>query len=399
MRVALVHDFLLEYGGAERVLEVLHEMFPEAPVYTALYNPKKMGEFGKRFEDWDIRPSFMQKHWITRRFYSPLRWMAPWAWESFNFDEYEVVISSSAPYFAHGIITRPETKHICYMHTVPRYLYGYKTKMNWQKYWLTRQYGRILGLYLRQYDFLAAQRVDQFVVNSKFTQDRVKKFYRRDSIIVYPPVEVGGFSDGRVITKNTKSTKNTLKNLDGEVNHRIAEGTESQREKYFICVGRLVSSKHVDLVIKAANKLRVKLKIVGDGLERKELEGLAGGTVEFLGSVSDEELSRVYAGAKALVFASEEEDFGIVPVEAMGHGVPVVAYKSGGVPETVIQDKTGVLFGNLTVDSIAKAMELVEKRNIDPRDCVRQAKKFSKQVFVDCMRKLITESQKNYMNH
>jgi len=361
MRVALVHDFLLEYGGAERVLEVLHEMYPTAPVYTALYNPKKMGVFGERFAGWDIRTSFMQKHWVTRRFYSPLRWMAPWVWESFNFDEYDVVISSSAPYFAHGIITRPETKHICYMHTVPRYLYGYKTKMNWQKYWLTRQYGRLLGLYLRQYDFLAAQRVDQFVANSEFTKRRIEKFYRREAKIIYPPVGIGS---------------------------RFKFQGSRDRE-YFLYVGRLVSSKHVDLVIKAANNLRVPLKVVGDGLERASLEQMAGGTVEFLGNVSDEELGEIYSGARAVVFASEEEDFGIVPVEAMGHGVPVVAYKSGGVTETVVQDKTGVLFGNLTVESVSKAMELVEKRNIKASDCVKQAKKFSKEKFVRQMRELV----------
>ncbi len=361
MKVALVHDFLLEYGGAERVLEVLHEMYPTAPLYTAMVDLGKMGIFGERFVDWDIRTSFMQKYWLTRRFYSPLRLWAPLVWESFDFDRYDVVVSSSSWYITHGIVTRPETKHVCYLHTVPRYLYGYKTKMNWQKYWPTRWYGNVVGVQLRQYDFLAAQRVDEFVANSKFTQQRIEKFYRRKSEVIYPPVEVEG----------------------------KYERERRRDEGYFLFVGRLVASKHVDLVVRAANNLRVSLKVVGVGPERKELEEIAGGTVEFLGHVSDVELDKLYAEAKALVFASEEEDFGIVPVEAMARGVPVVAYKSGGVSETVQQDKTGVLFSNLTVTSVTKAMQLVMSREIKAEDCVRRARKFRKARFVEQMRELM----------
>lgn len=361
MKVALVHDFLLEYGGAERVLEVLHEMYPKAPLYTAMVDLPRMGILGERFRDWEIRTSFMQKHWMTRRFYSPLRFMAPLVWESFNFDQYDVVISSSSWYITHGIVTRPETRHVCYLHTVPRYLYGYKTKMNWQKHWPTRWYGKIVGVGLRKYDYLAAQRVDEFVANSKFTAWRIEKYYRRKSRVIYPPVEVEG----------------------------KYEGAKKKSGEYFLYVGRLVSSKHINLAIRAANNLRVPFKVVGEGPERRELESIAGGTVEFLGHVSDVELDQLYANARAFVFASEEEDFGIVPVEAMARGVPVVAFKSGGVPETVIQGKTGVLFSKLTLTSVAKAMQLVMGMKIKPEDCVRRARKFRKERFVEQMREVV----------
>jgi glycosyltransferase involved in cell wall biosynthesis len=365
MRVAIVHDFLLEYGGAERVLEVLHEMYPDAPVYTAMADWKRMGKFAERFKGWDIRTSFMQKHYFTRRFYSPLRWLAPTVWESFNFDEYDVVITSSSWYITHGIITRPETTHICYLHTVPRYLYGYKTKMNWTKHLLTRMYGRVIGTHLRQYDFLAAQRVDQFVANSDFTKRRINKFYRREAKVIYPPVD---------IPINKKPTEN--------------------KREYLLCVGRLVSSKHFDLAIKAANNLRLPLWIVGNGPEREALESISGGTIKFLGNVSDLELEQIYAGAKAMIFPSEEEDFGIVPVEAMAHGVPVVGYNSGGIPETVIQGKTGVLFGKLSAGSIAKAVKLLDRLHLDPNDCRKQAKKYSKEKFIKEISELVSASVK-----
>jgi glycosyltransferase involved in cell wall biosynthesis len=361
MKVALVHDFLLEYGGAERVLEVLHEMYPEAPLYTAMVNWDRMGQFADRFKGWDIKTSFMQNHWVTRRFYSPLRFLAPLVWESFNFDQYDVVISSSSWYITHGIITRPETLHLCYLHTVPRYLYGYKTKMNWTKHWPMRWYGKLIGTNLRQYDYLAAQRPDTFIANSGYTQRRISKFYRRESVVIYPPV----------------STEN-----------RILK-TENPPKEYLLCVGRLVSSKHLDLAIKAANNLRMKLWIVGDGPEKESLQTLAGGTVKFCGHVSDQELAEIFAGAKAFIFPSEEEDFGIAPVEAMARGIPVVAYNSGGVRETVIQGKTGFLFGKLTVGSLTKAIKMVDRLTINPEDCIDQANKFSRNNFEAQIRKLI----------
>src|SRR3990167_8443495 len=194
MKVALVHDYLKEYGGAERVVEALHEIFPEAPLYTAYVNLEVMGESGKRFKDWDIRSSWLQKIPLANKLVSPFRIFAPMMFESFDLSEYDVVISSCAIYFSKAVITKPEALHLSYIHTPPRYLYGYTTSFNYKKNPITRVLGELANHFLRIYDFEVSQRPDILVANSKNIQARIKKFYRRESVVIYPPVDIKLFA-------------------------------------------------------------------------------------------------------------------------------------------------------------------------------------------------------------
>lgn len=368
MKIALVHDFLKEYGGAERVLEALHEIYPRAPIYTAFVDPAGLGPHWERIKKWDVRESWVGRFSLLKKLHSPLRFLAPIIWESFNLDKYEIVISSSGWYICRGVITRPETLHICYLHHPPRHLYGYKTSFDWQRYLLIRIYGNLVNHFLRSYDFLAAQRVDFFIANSKETQARIAKFYRRDSKVIYPPVDLP------------------------RVHLRAGKGD------YFLCVSRLARAKNIDLAIEACSKLRLPLKIVGKGREEGKLKAqskrLKAKNIEFLGEVSDKELSRVYAGAQALIFPAEDEEFGITPVEAMAAGVPVIAYKSGGVRETVIEGKTGLFFDKLTVESLIQAIKNLSNLEIRKEDCINQAKKFSKERFKREIKNFVNQSLK-----
>lgn len=339
MKVALVHDYLREYGGAERVLEVLHEIWPQAPVFVAYYNPQAVGD---RFKGWDVHTSWLQRVPFANKLVSPFRIFAPMIFESFDLSEYDLVISSCNVYFAKAAITKPEALHISYIHTPPRYLYGYTTSYNYKKNPITRVLGELINHILRLYDFETSQRPDILVANSKNVQARIKKFYRRDSVVIYPPVDI----------KKPKTKNSRL---------------------YYLTVGRLVRGKGVDVILEACIKLGLSLKVVGTGPELNNLKHSS--NIEFLGQVSDEELTKLYAGAKATIVASEDEDFGIVPVESMACGTPVIAPKAGGFLETVIDGKTGVLYetGHLT-----EAIQKFAKLKFNPADCQKQAQKFGK---------------------
>lgn len=373
MKIALIHGFLKEYGGAERVLEALHEIWPKAPVYTAFVDFERLGPHAQRIKKWDIRKSWVGKSWLIKKLHSPLRFLAPLIWESFNLDEYDVVISSSGWYICRGVITKPKTLHICYLHHPPRHLYGYQTSFDWQKHLPIRIYGHLVNHFLRQYDFLASERVDCFIANSKETASRIKKFYRRESTVIYPPVEIPKVSIG----------------------FHLRGGKATPPRDYFLCVSRLARAKNIHLAIKACNKLNLPLKIVGKGREEEYLKSIAGPTIEFLGEVPDEKLGEVYAGAKALIFPAQDEEFGIVPVEAMAYGVPVTAYKSGGVKETVIEGKTGVFFDELTVNSLIKSIEQLNNRTIEQSDCINQARKFSQDRFKKQIKAFINQKLKD----
>src|SRR3990167_2203008 len=190
MKVALVHDQLQEFGGAERVLVALKKIFPQADVYTSFYNPNTLGVHKKYFKNWNIITSWADKIPLLKKIYSPVRFITPWIWESIDFSKYDLVISSSGWYMSKGVITRPETLHICYLHHNPRYLYGYETAIEWQKYWPVRIYAYIINKKLKTWDFISSQRPDYIVVNSEETQRRTQKFYHRDSQVIYPPVEI-----------------------------------------------------------------------------------------------------------------------------------------------------------------------------------------------------------------
>jgi glycosyltransferase involved in cell wall biosynthesis len=336
LNIAIVHDQLLEFGGAERVLVALKRIFPDADVYTSFLDRDRLGIHKKHIEGWDITTSWADRVPGLKRLYSPFRFLGPLIWESFDFTGYDLVISSSATYMCKGVITRPETVHISYLHHPPRYLYYYETAMEWQKHWPVRVYGHLINHGLRTFDYLSSMRPDHFIANSEETLRRIKKFYRRDGDVIYPPVDVPA---------------------------EMPERKVDHDQPYYLTVSRLARAKHIDILVKAAVKKGFKLKIVGTGRDEERLRELADDNVEFLGSVKDKEFADLFKGAKAYLFASVDEEFGIAPVEAMGHGVPVIAYASGGLKETVKHGKNGYLYEKLHEDAVAARITDLEKQS------------------------------------
>lgn len=396
MRVALVHDFLTEYGGAERVLEALHELWPNAPVYTAFYNPESLGVQAKRFEGWNIITSWGSKLPLWRQLLSPYRVFSKSFFEHFDLSGFDLVISSSNAYMAKAVKV-PNGVHICYCHTPPRFLYGYATAVNWRKNPILRIVGEVLNHVMRVWDWEAAQRVDYFIANSREVSTRIKKFYRKDSEVIYPPVDTGKFE-----IRNSKP--------------------ETLRD-YFLVVSRLVAAKRVDLAVRACAKLGLPLKVVGGGRELESLKNLAAsvsdahprgmlsrdqahpvggervGSIEFLGEVADDELIGLYQNCRAVIFPAEQEDFGLVPVEAMAAGKPVIARAEGGILETVIDGKTGVYFESSTGDSLESALkkflELEKKNSFDSKFIRKHAEQFSAERFKGEIKQFVKTKVKN----
>lgn len=368
MKVALVHDQLREFGGAERVLVVLKKLFPDAPVYTSTADLNTLRSFADEGKDWDIRLSWFGKLPFLNRYYSPFRFLTPTIWERFDFSDYDLVISSSGSWMCKGIKTKPPTVHISYIHHPPRYLYGYETAVEWQKYFLIKVYGNIVNHFLRIWDYESTQRPDYLIANSKETQRRIQKFYHRDATVIYPPV---------TIPKNIPKFRYSTKDIS------------------YITVSRLARAKHVDLLIRAANKHKFNLKIVGTGRDIERLKKLAGPTIEFLGNVDDKSLPKHLQKARAFLFASVDEEFGIAPVEAMGYGLPVIAYRSGGLPETVENGVNGYLYDELSPDSLITQVKYLEslpkEKYLEIRKQARStSEKFSEEKFRHSIMNLIT---------
>jgi glycosyltransferase involved in cell wall biosynthesis len=353
MKVALVHDYLGEFGGAERVLLALSKIWPKAPIYTAFY--REGSPAWERFKDKDIRVSWAHRiPGFATVLHSPLRFLAPFIWNSFDFSSYDVIIGSSGWYVTKGFTKKGSAVEICYCHTPPRWLYGYPTSVEWQRYAPVRWYGALVGFFMRHYDYEAAQRVNYFIANSKNTASRIRKFYRRDSTVIYPPVE-------------------------------IPKIPKTKKGNYFLIASRIVGGKGLDLAVEAATKLHIRLKVVGMpagyASEHHKLLAHAGPTVEFLGHVTDAQLIRLYAGAKAFFATAADEDFGMTPVEAMAAGTPVIAYRGGGYLESVVEGETGVFFDTLSVASLASAITKIAKLHISREACIAQAMKFSESRF------------------
>ena len=354
MKIALVHDQLREFGGAERVLVVLKKIFPQADVYTTTFDLNSLGSHKKLIKDWKIYVSWFGKIPFLNKFYSPFRFLTPLIWESFDFSKYDLVISSSGSWMSKGIKTSKPTVHLSYIHHPPRYLYGYETAIEWQKYFFIKIYGYIINHFLRIWDFTSSQRADYLIANSEETKKRIEKFYRRDSTVIYPPVN---------IPKKLYELYKPYKLYN-----------------YFLTVSRLARAKHIDVLIRAANKSKFNLKIVGSGRDEERLKQIAGPTVEFLGNLTDEQMKKTYVNAKAFLFASKDEEFGIAPVEAMGYGLPVIAFQSGGLPEYVIDGKNGYLFDELSQDSLIKRVnELTNLTNQEYLEMRKEARKTAEQ--------------------
>jgi len=356
MRVALVHDYLKEYGGAERVLWNLHELYPEAPIYTAFR--VKDSSAGRAFAGCQIIESRLAPLIKHKNLYSPLRFLAPLIWKSFDLSAFDLVIASSSWYITRGFRVGSKTKVVCYCHTPPRYLYGFETSIEWQRYWPVRLYALVVNHFLRLYDFGSAQKVDYFVVNSENVRERVKKFYRRQAKVIYPPVEV----------------------------EKIAAVTKNDRPgDYWLIVSRVVGAKGIEMAMEAAKRLKVKLKVVGEpaGLrwQARDLQAMGSEYVEFTGRAFDDELYHHYGRCRGFLALAKDEDFGMTPVEAMAAGRPVLAYRGGGYLETVAEGKTGEFFAEYSVDKLVEAMREFKPDSYSAADCRRQAGKFSKERF------------------
>ena len=358
MKVALVHDYIKEYGGAERVLEALHEIWPDAPVFTSVYLPEFLGPHKVRFNPpaggWDIRTSFLQEIPFVGKLISPIRLIAPFMFRTFDFSQFDVVIVSATGAYNPNMIQKKSALQICYCHTPPRYLYGYATAREWKNNLVFRVLGEIANHFLRLIDFKSAQNVDFFIANSKNVAGRVKKFYRKDSVVIYPPVEM---------------------------NHESRIRNQEKKD-YFLAGGRLARPKNIDLIVKTFVKLGLPLKVFGRSFAGHDsLFMIHNSNIEFLGEVSDEEKMELMGQAKAFVFAAEDEDFGITPVEAMSVGTPVIAFASGGVLETIIDGKTGVLYRFNDLNHLSEAIHKFEKMKFDRELIIKQAQKFSKERF------------------
>lgn len=347
MKVALVHDYLNQYGGAERVLEELHRLFPDAPIYTSIYDPSRMPP---AYRTWDIRTSFLQRLPLIKSHHQPFLLLYPLAFESFDLSAYDVVLSNSSA-FAKGVITPPRTLHICYCLTPMRWAWSYREYVDRERIGAAPRLLLPVAInYLRIWDALSSNRVDRFVAISRAVAARVEKHYRRPAEIVYPPVDTSAFQP------------------------------VAAPDDYYLVVSRLIPYKRIDLVIDAFTRLGKRLLVVGDGRDRVALERRAGPNVEFLGRLPDAELGSLYARCRALVFPGEE-DFGIVPVEAQAAGRPVIAYAAGGALDTVVDGVTGVYFHRQTPEDLIDAVRRLEALDFDPRVIRSNALRFDRAVF------------------
>jgi len=348
LNIALVHDWLTNVAGAEKVLLVLKEIFPGAPIYTSVFDPLAAKPFAK----FNIKTSYLQKLPLVKKKREILIPLTPFAFEQFDLSEYDLVISSTTM-AAKGVITKPDTIHISYCHTPPRYLWDPSVDPRAMS-------GSFQGVRrnvihnMRIWDRLAADRVDHFLANSHYIARRIRKFYDRDADVVYPPVDITKF------------------NIDNSV----------KQGNHYLYAGRLVNYKKCDIVIKAFNELGLPLHIVGFGPDEMKLRKTAKGNIKFLGRVSDADLLREYQTAQALIFPAEE-DFGIVPIEAMACGTPVIAFNKGGATETIIENETGLFFDQQTPESIMEAIKKFQHLKFDANKIRRQAEKFSVDLFKD----------------
>ncbi len=375
-KIAIVYDWIDKWGGVERVLLTLHRMFPEAVFYTSYFDPGKVAWA----KDLKIKTSFIQK---LPEFIKKSRIMSlpfyPFAFESFNFNEFDLVISVTSS-FAKSVITKPKTKHICYLLTPTRFLWSHQ-----QDYFKKNAINNCYFKQLKNWDFVTAYRPDRIISISQTTADRCIKYYHRQSEVIYPPFNVEYWN-------NIKSKVKEIPRLPRR-NVGIARNDDGASKKFFLVVSRLEPYKKVDLVVQLINQLDIGLIVVGEGSEEKKLKKMVGKNVTFLSKLTDQELASLYSTAEALIMP-QEEDFGLVSLEAQFFGCPVIAYKKGGASETVIDEKTGIFFDNQNQKSLGKAIERFNKIKYNLRNNVREfglknVERFNEQNFINSFMKII----------
>lgn len=370
LKIAIVHDFLTKIGGAEKVLLSLHNIFPDAPIFTLVYD-----ELGTKsiFKNCKIHTSSLDKY--PRAIKTKTKFLLPFyskAIEEFDFSKYDIVISSSNS-FAHGVITNPKTFHLCYCHSPMRYAWDYTNEYLEENH---IGYG-IKGLFVRKtlhniriWDKISSLRVDKWVANSSNVKARIKKYYQCDSSVIYPPVPI----------EDIKCNENVP-------------------DDYYLIVSRLEPYKKINLAIKAFNTLKKPLVIIGVGSDLGVLKRIAGENIEFLGWQSNKSVYEYMRNAKALIFPGEE-DAGITPIESMAAGRPVIAYNRGGVKESIIDGKTGLLFDQSTEKSLIETVKKFEEKilNFSPKICRQEAEKFSGENFKKQLIEKIENSYKQYIS-
>ncbi|MFC1687807.1 glycosyltransferase [Patescibacteria group bacterium] len=363
MRVALIHDHLNQLGGGELVLKAFTEIFPDAPIYTLIYDEKATnGIFKKTI----VRESFIARLPFARQ---KFRWYLPFmvsATEGYDLSSYDVVLSDSSG-LAKGVITNPRTLHIDYCHTPTRYLWSDHNIVidRLERIGIIRRLSQGYKSYLRLWDRLATDRVDHFIANSHFVAERIKKYYRRESHVIYPPVDISQYS------------------------------MTPDHDNYFLIISRLRPYKRVDIAVKAFNKLNLPLKIIGTGEEENELKKMAKSNIEFLGYVDDDTKRRYLMNCKALLHP-QEEDFGITPIEAMACGKPVIAYKAGGAIETVLDGETGILFEEQSWEALADVIIRLRDKTFDPQVIRDHAEKFNMKRFKEEINTFVNASWQKF---
>ncbi len=363
-RVAIVSDIMMNLGGAEVVVTKMLEMFPEADLYTLFICPGALKKIEEKFFQVRVRTSNFQR--LIRsdkvsKYISIIKIFSWIYWEFLDLRDYDLVLSSSHSFMSKNVKKSKGAKHLAYVHTPPRYLYDEFNEIAWIKekpwkwlFWPMRKF-------LIYVDKKGAKRADILIANSKNVAKRIKKYYGREAVVIYPPVEVE-----RVDSK-------------------------SDRKEYYVCLSRLVKQKGIELAVRTCTKYKKKLMVVGKGGELPRLKRIAGATVEFMEECNDKEKAMVLSGAKALIYTSKDEDFGIVPVEALKLGTPVIAFDSGGVKESVIDGKNGILFEKFNDKSLLSAMKSLDKLKIGKKECIESAEAYSVKNFKKQINKLILE--------
>lgn len=364
LKIAIVCDWLTNQGGAEKVILGLHQLFPHAPIYTSLYNPEKI----KGFEKAEIHTSFLQNLPFAKSHHQFFLGLMPRAFESFNLDQYDIVISSSHS-CAKGIIVKPGTMHVSYCHSPMRY--AWENHQNYLKEYpvsnLTKKLAQLFIHNIRLWDRLSADRVDHFIANSDYIKKRIQKFYRRDATVIYPFIQPENFI------------------------------SNSPKQNYYLAVGRLTAYKKFDLIVETFNTLGLPIKIVGTGPMEKRLKKIAKANIEFLGFTPDHQLKQLFSEAKALIFP-QCEDFGIIPLEAMASGCPIIAFGKGGALETVLNGQTGLLFSEQNQSSLINCLHDFEANqlNFDSEKIINHAAHFSQNRFNQELLEFLNKSWENY---
>lgn len=373
-RVAIVYDWIDKWGGVERLLLTLHEMYPNAHWYTSYYDSQK----ALWAKDLHITTSFIQKlpSFIKKNRILSIPFY-PYAFESFDLKNYDLVISVTSS-FAKGVITRPEAKHICYLLTPTRYIWGLSEQYiyGWKQIFSTKAIEE-----LRKWDFIAAQRPDTIISLSSSVAERCKKYYQRQSVVIFPPFDTDYWENIKLSIKNYELSKSKL--------YGILKPVQEASSNYYLIVSRLEPYKKIDLAIDTFNNLPNKqLIIVGEGTQQKKLHQIANNNIIFIENITDVELAYLYSHARALIMP-QEEDFGYTSLEAQFYSCPVIAYRKGGAAETVIDNLTGIMFSEQNRKSLQAALERFEQVEYNLRDINTHLRKFSKNNFKKELRKVI----------